>query len=128
MGDALVTLVAAVNGAQAAAARQASIDVARAGLDFQLRHRPRADVDLDLLELWVRQLLVDLEGNDLSAVLGDVATLRWIRERLAQDAIEPSLGLVDARLNEVRDAVQANGLRAAAAAATRLRGALTSGR
>lgn len=91
MTTALAALDAAVTANQPAAARQTSIAVAIAGLDFELRHRPRRDVDVDLLELWVRQLLVDMEANSQNDVLGDVATLRWIRDRLATDAIDEPL-------------------------------------
>ena len=122
MDGALTALEAAVIATQPAAARQAAIDVARASLDLQLRHRPRAEIDVALIDLWVRQIIVDAEADDLAGVLGDIATLKWIRDRIAQDVpYEPDLKLVDARLGDIRAAARARDLPAAAAAAARLR-------
>ena len=72
MSSVLVELVAAVVAQQTAGARQASIHVARAGLDFQLRDRPVAEIDLDHLELWARQLVVDLAAGNQGGVLSDM--------------------------------------------------------
>lgn len=82
MDDALDELEAAVGGHRAARTRQAAINVAHAGLDLQLRHRPHADVDRDRLSLWEDQLLVDRAAHDAGAVAGDRATIRAIRDRI----------------------------------------------
>ena len=56
---ALDTLIRAGAARDPARARQAALQVEQAALDLQLRHRPPAGVDLDGMDLWARQLLVD---------------------------------------------------------------------
>jgi hypothetical protein len=73
---ALDTLIRAVAARDPARARQAALQVEQAALDLQLRHRPPAQVDLDRMDLWARQLLVDAAAEDRGAVAGDAATLR----------------------------------------------------
>lgn len=82
MSDALNVLAAAVNARQSAEARQASISVAQAGLDLELRYRPLHEVELARSELWTRQLLLDTAAKDRGAVRGDVTTLEWLWKRV----------------------------------------------
>jgi hypothetical protein len=94
-------------------------------LDLQLRYRPRGEIDLALLDNWARQLLVSAAAGDQPAVLGAAATIKWIRERLAQDAVyEPDLSVLDARLADLRVAAATRDLPAAAVAAGSLLRAL----
>ena len=44
-------------------------------------HRPPAGVDLDGMDLWARQLLVDAAAKDRGAIAGDAATLRVLWDR-----------------------------------------------
>jgi hypothetical protein len=76
MTRALDTLIGAVAARDPARARQ----VEQAALDLQLRHRPPAQVDLDRMGPWARQLLVDA-AKDRGAVAGDAATLRILWDR-----------------------------------------------
>ncbi len=122
MNGALATLAAAVQAAEAEATRQASIDVARASLDLQLRHRPRAEIDEDQLELWALQLAIDAEARDRAAVLGDMATIRWIRDRFAH----PLGGKIDGDLSALLSAGAATDLATVSEIARRLRAALDS--
>ncbi|MGQ0721111.1 MAG: hypothetical protein ACT4PE_05990 [Candidatus Eiseniibacteriota bacterium] len=69
--------------------RQATIGVALASLDFELRHEERSEIDLDLIEVWLRQLVIDARANDRGGVRGDIATIRWIRDRLEPQARRP---------------------------------------
>jgi hypothetical protein len=128
MDGALGALVAAVAAQQRAAARQAAIDVARASLDLQLRHRPVADVDLALLDLWARQLLIDIAAGDQGAILGDITTIQWIRDRLAGAVSDAELSRIDARLSDLRAAGQARELARAVTATASLRSTLTQTR
>ena len=121
MSGALDALVAAVSARNPAPARQAAVNVARASLDLQLRHRPRAEIDLALLDLWARQILIDVAAHDRRAVLGDIATLKWIRDRIADDLASADLRRLDAQLGGLPAAVTAQDLVAAAHAAARLR-------
>jgi hypothetical protein len=78
---ALDTLIRAVAAHDPARARQAALQVEQAALDLQLRHRPPAGVDLDGMDLWARQLLVDAAAKDRGAIAGDAATLRVLWDR-----------------------------------------------
>ncbi|HYM82414.1 MAG TPA: hypothetical protein VEY91_13510 [Candidatus Limnocylindria bacterium] len=117
MNEAQSRLVGAVAARQVAGARQASIDVARATLDLQLRHRPRAEVDIALIELWVRQLLVDEAADDSDAVMGDVVAIKWTRDRLTSS----EAASVEAELRAVLAAAEVHDLATTKAAAARLR-------
>jgi hypothetical protein len=121
MTGALDTLVAAIEAREPAEARQAAINAARASLDLKLRHRTAAETDLDLLDLWARQLVVDTEAGDRDAVIGDAASLKWIRDRIARDVAVAELRELDARLDGLRAAATARDLSAASIAAARLR-------
>lgn len=105
MSDALDALSASVDARDPQGARQAAIGVARASFDFELRYRPIADVDLDRLALWGNQLQLDLTAEDAALVLGDVAVLEAIWDRV--DHAVSTTGAVDAALAVLRDAADA---------------------
>ncbi len=128
MDAALEELTGAVEARTAEAARQATIDVARASLDLQLRHRTAAETDLDLLDLWARQLVVDAAAGDQGGVLGDAATLKWIRDRVARDVSLEELQAIDARLAGLRAAAAAGDLTRAAGTAVSLRATVSETR
>ncbi|MGH7528685.1 MAG: hypothetical protein ACREMX_18480, partial [Gemmatimonadales bacterium] len=124
MDGALESLVATVESQDPAEARQAALDVSLAGLDLKHRHRTAAETDLDLLEHWARQLVVDAEAGDRSAVIGDAATLRWIRDRVARDVSLAELNSIDSRISALQAAARSGDLRQAASAAGSLRSAV----
>jgi hypothetical protein len=115
--SAVTALAEAVEAQESADARQAAIDVARASLDLKLRHRTAAETDLDLLDLWARQLVVDAEAGDQGAVLGDAASIKWTRDRVAQDIAPGHLTELDARIAGVQAAASARDLMAVSNAA-----------
>jgi hypothetical protein len=123
VADSVVTaLRKAVEAREPADARQAAIDVARASLDFKLRYRTAAETDLDLLDLWARQLVVDAEAGDQGGVLGDAASIKWTRDRVAQDIAPGELTQLDAQIAGVQAAASARDLLRASNAAISLRG------
>lgn len=124
MDGALEELGAAVKGRDQGEARQATLKVLQASLDLQLRYRTAAETDLDLLDLWARQLVIDSEAGDQDGVVGDAATLKWLRDRIARDVSLAELRVIDARLNEVRAAADANDLRSVGTAAASFRSTL----
>jgi hypothetical protein len=124
MANALDALGAALDAQDPLETRQASVDVARASLDLELRHRPTAEIDVDLIALWVRQILIDTDADDLPAVLGDIAALRWTRDRLAGDGDPEVLARINAQLRVLRAAAHARDLAVATGAAMALRDAL----
>jgi hypothetical protein len=74
-------LTKAAAGRDPAQVRQAALRVEQAALDLQLRWRAPAEVDVERLSLWARQLLLDAAAKDRGAVAGDAATLRVIWDR-----------------------------------------------
>ena len=86
------------------AARQAALRAEQAALDLQLRHRPPAQVDLDRMNLWARQLLVDAAAKNRGAAASDAATLQILWDR-AGHAADPAGGQrVAAALRTIRAA------------------------
>ena len=121
---ALDTLTTAVAAGDPARARQAALRVEQASLDLQLRHRPPAEVDLDRMDLWARQLLVDAAARDQGAVAGDAATLQILWDRAGHTA-DPAAGQrVGASLRAIRAATGKRDTRAAVAAVRALRDTL----
>jgi hypothetical protein len=125
IGDRMIAAVERLSSAVAARhpgeAGQAAIDVAQASLDLQLQYLPPAEIDLGRLELWARQLLLDLEAGAGSAVAGDLATLEWVRDRIAHAFRSAEVSRVDRHLGDIRLASVNEDVRAAAGAAARLR-------
>lgn len=124
MSSALRGLGRATEDRDPVGARHAAIDVAQAALDLQLRHRPPAEVDRARFELWARQLLIDAAASDAGGVVGDLATLEWIRDRFAHTLDRVDIVRIDTHLGGLRTAVSDEDLEGAAAEAERLRGTL----
>ena len=117
-------LTRAAGGRDPARAGQAALRVEQAALDLQLRYRAPAVVDLDRLDLWARQLLLDAAAGDRGAVAGDAATLQVIWDRAGHGAEAAAAGRVTAGLTAVGKAAAGKDVRAAAAAIPPLRTAL----
>ena len=120
LSGSLATLARAVKAQKSARATQASIDAGQSILDLRLRHRPPAEIDRARFELWCQQVLVHAAGRDAGGVRGDVATLEWIRDRIAHTLEPGELAEVDTRLRATRTAADAARLAAAADHAVRL--------
>jgi len=83
-----------------------------------------AQIDLARFDLWLRQILVDAAARDRSAVSGDLATLEWIRDRIAHTLASVAVTRIDTHLEKLRDEVVDGDLAAAARTAAALRKAL----
>jgi hypothetical protein len=121
MGDALDSLERAVQRQHATDSRLAAVAVAVASLDFQLRHRPPAEIDLARLELQAALLEIDASAGDVPAVRSDVANLDWIRDRIAHALAVADLSRIDTELVELIGATADRDLTAAGNSAARLR-------
>ena len=119
-------LTKAVGDRDPARARQAALAAEQAALDLQLRRRAPAEVDLDRLDLWARQLQVDAAVKDRGAVAGDVATLQAIWDRAGHTAAGAAAERVKAGLTALGKAAEGKDLRAAAAAVPDLRAAISA--
>jgi hypothetical protein len=119
MRGALDALTAAVGKRNSPEAAQASLDVADASLDLQLRYRPPVEINLARFELWARRLLEDAAARDAAGVHGDVTTLAWIRDRLALDSAHGNG--IDDQLRYLRSVADANEFEVAMVQAARLR-------
>ncbi|HEU0248185.1 MAG TPA: hypothetical protein VFR38_13975 [Gaiellaceae bacterium] len=124
MASAIKDLDRAVAARDRVHASTAAIDVSQSALELELRHRPPAEIDRARFELWARQLVVDAFAGDAGGVLGDLATLEWIRDRFATTIDKVDLTRIDAQLVGLRGALNDDDLRAIAARADRLRATL----
>lgn len=86
--------------------RQAAVEVARATLDFHLRHRPTTEVDHARFELWARQVLIDAEDEDAAGLSGDVISLEWTLDRFAHALNSADRTAIQATLTELAAAVE----------------------
>ena len=103
-------------------AQSAALRVAQNELDPRLLYQRVIDVDLARMASWADQLPIDVAADDGGAVLADVAALErvWERTRHGVD----SAGAVDAALQQLRKAADAEDLPAADGAAAALKQAL----
>ena len=103
-------------------AQSAALRVAQNELDLRLLYQRVIDVDLARMALWADQLPIDVAADDAGAVLADVAALErvWERTRHGVD----SAGAVDAALQQLRKAADAEHLPAVDGAVAALKQAL----
>lgn len=116
MDDAIETLDEAVDARNRREVRQAAVDIAFAGIDFELRHEERTDIDLDLIEVFSLQLQIDRAAHDRGAIRSDLESIRVIRDRLAP----PQAGRIDGALGALRTATEAGDEEALAVSAANL--------
>jgi hypothetical protein len=117
MDQALQELQTAITDKEALAARQAANNISFAVVDLFTYYNPSTPSDLGRMDALERQVLIDLEADDLTAATDTLAqaTAIWVRLRpfvLAQDGVEASLRFetslnaqVAAMANEDTDAV-----------------------
>ncbi len=124
MRRALEELRRTVAAHDAVETRRAAVGVAQAGLDLQLRHRPPAGIDQDRFELWARQLEIDAAAGNTGLLMGDLATLEWIRDRFVHTLDRVDAVRIDIHLGELRTRLNDDDLEGAGAEAARLGEAL----
>ena len=95
-------LSSAAGGQDWEALHSAALRVAQNDLDLRLLYEPVVDVDLARLQLWTRQLPIDVADGDLGLVLANVAALERVWER-TKHSIEPTAPM-DAALQELQKA------------------------
>jgi hypothetical protein len=117
MDRAMAAADEAVKANDSVASRQASIDAERWALDLRLRHMPVLEVDRGRFRLWLRQVFVDVDAGSTAGVVGDAATLEWIRDRIRQTFDAATRTSIDGKLDELRTAADAGDLDAAKGAA-----------
>jgi hypothetical protein len=109
----------------AARSQQAGIDLAQMSLDLQLRDTPVTTVDLARMDLWARQLILDVDAGDAGAVSGDVFTLGYVRDRILGSLGEADLTTVNTLLQHLQVAAAEKDLTRATAEAIALHEVLT---
>jgi hypothetical protein len=119
-GGALKALSDAVGAKNAPGTRQAAVNFARAVLDLQLRHRLPAEIDRDRLGAWARQVQVDADAGDDKGLIGDVAILETIRNRMLHTLEAPVAQQLGNLLVALRGAAAAKDRAAAAGSAQSL--------
>ena len=100
------------------AAESAALRIAQNEHDLRLLYQPVIDVDLARMALWARQLPVDIKADDSGLVLADVAALDRVWERTRPGMQDP--GAVDAAMQELRQAADAEDLPAVGESAAAL--------
>jgi len=75
-------------------------------------------VDRARFGLWTRQLQADAAAGDQASVIGDVATLEWVRDRIPLGSASTA---VDEQLRSLEGSAESGELAAAADAAVQLR-------
>jgi hypothetical protein len=121
--DALTRAVAERNQSRAG---QASVDLAVAALDLELRYRPAVDVDVSRMDVWARQTLLDAQAKDVEGVASDAAIEEAILARTAHAMNPATKPLLDDAVRQVRKAADGKDFTAAAEAADRIRGVIAS--
>ena len=122
----LEALGPAIKARDQAAAGTAAIDVAQSTLDLELRHQPQAEVDLARFELWARQIQVDAAAGNQGGVNGDVATVKWIRDRFGSGLEPADLTAIDVHLGALGESVIDQDIAAAREEAASLRETLAA--
>ena len=100
------------------AAEGAALRIAQNEQDLRLLYQPVVDVDLARIDLWTRQLPIDVNADDSGLVLSAVAALDRVWERTKPAVEDP--GAVDAAMQKLRQAADAENLPAVDEAATEL--------
>jgi hypothetical protein len=86
------------------AVQTAALRIAQNESDLRLLYEPVIDVDMARLQLWTRQLSVDVADGDTGLVLADVAALDRVWER-TKHGVEPTAP-VDTALQELHKAAE----------------------
>lgn len=102
--------------------------MAQAALDLELSYRPPAAIDRARFDLWLRQVVVDASARDRSSVSSDLATLEWIRDRIAYTLDSVAVTRIDTGLEKLRDHVVDRDLPAASRTASTLRKVVAAAR
>ncbi len=121
LDDALKTLQNVVKQRHSGKAAAAAIELARLGLDLQLRYRSRAGIDLARLDLWAAQLQLDAVAGQEGAVRGDTFTMALIKDRIIRDLSPTDAQKVNVAFGNLLPAAKDAELGDAAVAATDLR-------
>jgi hypothetical protein len=121
MTDSLGAFADAVDARGSPQVRQAAIEVARWAFDLQLRHRPVVEVDLDRLDLWAAQLMLDVEADDQPAFLADAFAIDYVRDRIVHALSASDRASLDTEVGAIQLAVADDDMGAGAEAAGRLR-------
>ena len=104
----------AVHARRSLAAQQATVDVAQSAIDLEARYLDPVEIEVARFHLHSQQLRVDAAAGDRGGVHGDVATLRWVRDRIADQFDKEELASIDHGLAALSGAASAGNLQTAA--------------
>lgn len=121
MDSAFDALKEGVDARAADDARQAAIDVGRASLDLQLQYLSLAQIDVARLGRAADQIQLDSAAGDAGAVAGDVVVAETIWARVAHSVEQSMAEQIGAEVANLRAAVDAGDLTAAAESSAQLR-------
>jgi hypothetical protein len=116
--EAAARLADAIRARDRRQVRLRALEVADADLDLQLQYRPPATIDSARFGLWALRTSADARAGDRAGVLGDVATLGWIRDR--RPLAPSAAAAIDRLLRRLTAVARAGSFQSVAAAAARL--------
>jgi hypothetical protein len=113
-------LAPAIHAQNTTGTRKAALDVAQASLDLQMQYRPLTEINLTRFDLWTLQILADVPGDEPSQIMGDVAVLEWVWERVRHTVDIDVAEQIVSHLDNLRRAANHEDLDAASVEATQL--------
>ncbi len=124
--DSVTGLGRAVEARDARGSAQDAIEVARSTLDLRLRYQSPDAIDVERLDLWLAQVLLDAKYHDTNAVRGDFFAIDYVRDRVRDGIDEPTRTRLDTQLESLLDAINEDDIAAATSVTHRLRTILGS--
>ncbi len=113
LSKAISALDKAVTSERTLRAEARSVDIAEAAIDLHARYLPNLDVQVARFHVHVQRLRVLAAADDGGGVMGELASLEHIADRLRMDD-DRVLAEVDEGLRAARDAVESGSTAAAA--------------
>lgn len=106
-------------------ASHSAIALGRLAYDFRLRHETVSDIDRVRFDMWLAQIAVDVDANDLGSVKGDVATAELVWDRVDHTFDAAAAQEIASQLAELRAAAETEDSGQAALLAAALRMTMT---
>ncbi|MGH2475054.1 MAG: hypothetical protein ACRDIL_07295, partial [Candidatus Limnocylindrales bacterium] len=115
-------LMPAVGERNPEGARSAALDAEMAALDLELQYRPPIEIDLGRFNVWANQLALDSDSDEADAgqIAGDVSSLEWVWDRIADRFEQADVDAIGGQLEDLRAAADDEDTAAVAEAAPRL--------
>ena len=101
---ALGSLNSAIDAKNVSKAENAAVDIAQSAIDLESRYLEHNDIEIALFHNHVQRLRVHAAADDLGGVVGEVASLEWITERLRGQIGDDAQATLDTGMRDLRGA------------------------